>query len=44
MLQVQFEQFRDTILLHGDTIQHVGGLHGAPAVGDDDELRKYLIL
>ena len=39
MLQVQFEQFGDTVLLHGDTIQHVGGLHGAPAVGDDDELR-----
>ena len=39
MLQVQFEQFGDTVLLHGDTIQHVGGLHGAPAVRDDDELR-----
>ena len=39
MLQVQFEQFGDAVLLHGDTIQHVGGLHGAPAVSDDDELR-----
>ena len=26
------------LLLHGDAVEDVGLLHGAPAVGDDDEL------
>ena len=38
LFQIEFEQFGDAILLHGDAVEDVGGLHGAAAVGDDDEL------
>ena len=38
LFQIQLEQFRHTILLHGHAVQDIGGLHGAAAVGDDDEL------
>ena len=38
LFQIQLEQFRHAVLLHGHTVQDIGGLHGAAAVGDDDEL------
>ena len=38
LFQIEFEQFGDAVLLHGDAVEDVGGLHGAAAVGDDDEL------
>src|SRR6202012_572030 len=33
------DYFRDARLLHGDTVDHVGGDHHAFGVSDDDELR-----
>ena len=36
--EVDGEDPADAPLLHGDAVEHVGLLHGAPAVGDDDEL------
>ena len=38
LFQIQLEQFRHAVFLHGHTVQDIGGLHGAAAVGDDDEL------
>ena len=38
LFQIEFEQFGDAVLLHGDAVEDIGGLHGAAAVGDDDEL------
>ena len=38
LFQIEFEQFGDAVLLHGDAVEDIGGLHGATAVGDDDEL------
>ena len=38
LFQIQLEQFRHAVLLHGHAVQDIGGLHGAAAVGDDDEL------
>ena len=37
-LPINMEDAADATLLHGDAVQHVGLLHGAAAVGDDDEL------
>ena len=37
-VHVQPKQLRDAVLLHGDAVQHIGLLHGAAAVRDDDEL------
>src|SRR5699024_1308102 len=38
LVEVQLEQLGNAVLLHGHAIEDVGGLHGAAAVGDDDEL------
>ena len=39
IIQIDGQDLTDALFLHGDAVQHVGGLHGAPAVGDDNELR-----
>ena len=38
LIQVQPQKLGNTLLLHGDTVEHIGGFHGAAAVGNDDEL------
>ena len=38
LVQIDGQHPADSLLLHGDSVKHVGLLHGAPAVGDDDEL------
>ena len=38
LFQIQLEQFRHAILLHGHAVQDIGGLHGAAAMSNDDEL------
>ena len=36
--QIEHQHFGNALLLHGHAVQDIGGLHGAAAVGDDDEL------
>ena len=36
--QADTDDFRDTGFLHGNPVEHVGGLHGAFVVGDGEEL------
>ena len=38
LVEAQAEDLGHALLLHGDAVEYVGGLHGAAAVGDDDEL------
>ena len=38
IVQVDGQQTTDSLFLHGDAVEDVGLLHGAPAVGNDDEL------
>ena len=38
IVQVDGQNPAHTLFLHGDAVQNVGLLHGAPAVGNDDEL------
>ena len=38
IIQIDGQHPADALLLHGDAVEHVRLLHGAPAVGDDDKL------
>ena len=38
IIQIQPQNLRHAVLLHGDAVQNIGGFHCAAAVGDDDEL------
>ena len=42
LVEAQAEDLGHALLLHGDAVEYVGGLHGAAAVGDDDELGLYI--
>ena len=44
LFKVELQKFRHAVLLHGHAVEDIGGLHGAAAVGDDDELEEQLIL
>lgn len=40
----QLKKLRNALILHGNAVKHIGFLHGAPAVGDDDKLVLSFIL
>ena len=38
LVEVQPQQLGNALLLHGDTVEHVGSFHSASSVGNDDKL------
>ena len=36
--EVLGEDYGDTVAIHGDAVEDIGGFHGAPLVGDHDPL------
>ena len=38
LYQIDRNKCRNTLFLHGDTVQNIGRCHGTASVGDNDEL------